>query len=436
MIPNLTAVCVILLPIIMSLRKYRPFQKWVASKVEASLNKFNKYEPVSTNFKLCKDPYLSESLNLNDINNALTSLNEYRVRGLGQNSIIYQRTKSLDGEMKKQLSQLQYFEKVESINRSILTNFNIITSIIEHTLFTLIKYNGSDSKARRQIDTMIQELGYSFTHDKIVKTNQEILQEKSNQLRVNEAISHIVRDWSSSYYNERKPLTEFVLHELEPMKGAKDILIIVPGSGCGNISWEIAKYLPDADVHSVELSTLMYICNEFVLSYDKPINIAPFSQYYSDQLTSLNQVQSFDVNLSNITKPTNLTIHLGDFCKFQPLKQYKQIIICTVFFIDTAENIFSYFNAIEGFKDFTHELRWINIGPLKYGTRPLVQLTNEELTKLRKIRGWEDIINEVDTKDLTGYLTDYKSLYQGYYGLVKFHSIYKSNYLTSTTYCT
>ncbi|MCG8711237.1 hypothetical protein JHU04_004639, partial [Brenneria sp. 4F2] len=72
------------------------------------------------------------------------------------------------------------------------------------------------------------------------------------------------------------------------------------------------------------------------------------------------------------------------------------------------------------------KLHWINAGPLKYGTRPLVQLNAVELRNLRNMRGWQDLQESYETdhtRSLTGYLTDYGSLFQCYYGLLKFHSI-------------
>ena len=97
----------------------------------------------------------------------------------------------------------------------------------------------------------------------------------------------------------------------------------------------------------------------------------------------------------------------------------------TAYFIDTAENLFEYMESIESLKQNCKDLHWINVGPLKYGTKPVIQLTADELSELRRIRGWETLseIYLVDYKqELNGYLTDQKSLYQGYYGLIKFHS--------------
>ena len=95
--------------------------------------------------------------------------------------------------------------------------------------------------------------------------------------------------------------------------------------------------------------------------------------------------------------------------------------------MDTAENIFTYMDSIERLSEYCYELHWINIGPLKYGTKPKVQLTAKEFQELREIRGWKDTDNGLPSIDdsLSGYLTDKEALYQGFYRLVKFHSVFR-----------
>lgn len=77
--------------------------------------------------------------------------------------------------------------------------------------------------------------------------------------------------------------------------------------------------------------------------------------------------------------------------------------------------MFEYLSSIEALKKYCKELHWVNVGPLKYGTKPLVQFTGDELSRLRKIRGWKDLVEEYEvdsSKGLNGYLTDYESMYK------------------------
>lgn len=174
----------------------------------------------------------------------------------------------------------------------------------------------------------------------------------------------------------------------------------------------------------------MYICNLFALEYKHDVKIRPFVQQYSCQTVFDNQLRSLSADLSKVGHRSNLDPLWGDFTRYSPIsKDYDKIIICSAYFIDTAENMFEYLSSIEALKKYCKELHWVNVGPLKYGTKPLVQFTGDELSRLRKIRGWKDLVEEYEvdsSKGLNGYLTDYESMYQGYYGLLKFHSVFES----------
>nr|CAI6680807.1 BPK_HP1_G0043550.mRNA.1.CDS.1 [Saccharomyces cerevisiae] len=97
--------------------------------------------------------------------------------------------------------------------------------------------------------------------------------------------------------------------------------------------------------------------------------------------------------------------------------------------IDTTENMFEYLSSIEALKKYCKELHWVNVEPLNMAQNPWSNSTGDELSRLRKIRGWKDLVEEYEvdsSKGLNGYLTDYESMYQGYYGLLKFHSVFES----------
>lgn len=421
-----TTVTVLIITVAMSfLRKYKPLQNWLAGKIETSLSNLNQFSPISTDFQLRPSPNFSQNLTLRDLSNSLTQLQEYQIRGIRQNGVIYQRVKDLNETSKQQLRDLEYFDKVEEVNQSVRENSLTTNAIIEYTLTSLIKNNPEEQTAKKEIETVCRGLGYQVNHGGLNRYSQDVvLSSGSNQHRVNEAIAHICRDWHSDFDVERKPLREYILSRLKKLP-KKDTLVVVPGAGVGNMAYEIAKVNPHSRVDSVELSTLMYLCNEFVLGHNSSVTIRPYAQHYSCQLTAKDQMRKLTLDLSDFSKPANLNVHLGDFCKYQPTEQYDQIVVCSVFFVDTAENIFDYFEAIEELKGYTKELHWINVGPLKYGTRPLVQFTAEELAKLRRLRGWKDIHCQDDVKNLNGYLTNKSSLYQGFYGSTKFHSVYR-----------
>lgn len=77
----------------------------------------------------------------------------------------------------------------------------------------------------------------------------------------------------------------------------------------------------------------------------------------------------------------------------------KYDIIVTLFFIDTARSLVSYLETI-------HRLlrpggRWINLGPLLYGSAPFLQLSLDEIVVLSAKIGFEF----VDTEPSCGNIT-------------------------------
>lgn len=422
--PFFVTFTVLVLSVFMSfLRRHKPLKKWLASKLENSINSFQRYPSVSPNFKLEDSPYFTKQQTLHDISTALSELIEFKIRALRQNGSVYNRTKALKSHEISQLENIGYFDKIEAVNLSIDVNFHAINLIVLHTLNELVKMNGITP----YIEGVLKDVGYTWDegNKKLVRNTYSSIHfsEKSNQYRVNEAICHLVRDWSDDYSLERQQLLDFIDSSISNSVAEKDTLIIVPGSGCGRIAYEIAKKYKDSKVESIEFSSLMYLCNEFVLGAEEEITIDPFYQCYSGQRSKNNQTRGYSINVNEFSRPENHTLHLGDFSCYRPERKYENIIVCTAFFIDTAENMFDYFNAIENLSNFvTGELHWVNVGPLKYGTRPKVQLNYEELSQIRKLRGWKDHSSKIDAKNLVGYVTDYESLYQGFYGLVKFHS--------------
>lgn len=438
------------------LRKYKPLNLWVAKQVE---NTFSNHIMVSDKLMVSPDDFSiflstdrnrkspDQSIPFNELTKALFQLNEYAVKARQQNSIINKRTLVLDNEATEQLNKLKYFDKIYNVEQAINENHKVINAVIENILDRLVKANKrimlEPAEVEKELEFLCKKLNYNISKDnKLVKSEKPVTtslnsQEPSNQSRVVEAISHLSRDWNSNFSKETETLVDYVLERIESCKFSdnKKTLILVPGPGVGQIPYSIAKQFPQYQVESIEWSALMYLCNEFALNYNKDIKIRPFAQYYSSQTSETNQTRSFTIPLSKVQKLDNLSVKYGDFRKYTSNigNEYDNIVICTVYFMDTAENIFEYLQKIENVNiqrnnDATQTINWINIGPLKYGTRPIVQLTAEELKKLRKIRGWKDI-HEETVKDynagLNGYLTDYESLYQGYYGLVKFHSRYK-----------
>lgn len=438
-LPTIIFACI---AVLMSfLRRYKPFRNWAASLLQHSLSDYllpSKQVAVATpNFKIAKTvPSFEDSgsTTLYELTQCLGQLQEYSVRAQRQNATIFNRTRELDETCIEQLRELEYFSKIQKVNSCIEANYKVLQAVIRHILEKIVKANlenRQDETLLDQLKTICAELGYTLEDDgslEFVGEQVVLAASTSNQSRVNEAIGHLCRDWSDSFLCEREPLIEFISKSLSHpcVDGSKRTLIVIPGAGAGQIPYSTAKKFPHFDVVSIELSPLMYVFNEFALDHGIDVGIRPFCQHYSGSSSVQNQTRKFNIRLAGVKRPSNLTVHWGNFLQYTTNGQkYEQVIVCTAFFIDTAENLFDYIMAIESLGKYCNELQWINVGPLKYGTRPLVQFTADELRKLRELRGWHDIVEErvTDYKSgLNGYMTDRESLYQGYYGLLKFHT--------------
>ncbi|KAL3234555.1 Uncharacterized protein RNJ44_03317 [Nakaseomyces bracarensis] len=434
---NTVTVIVTILVFGMSLlRRYKPFRDWFVSTVENGFRGVKKSGNVvlHTPSMQLGSGTGNQSGRLEEYVDSLISLRGYLGAGQRINNTIVKRTKSLRRDQYEQLKKIEYFNKIDEITNSTVQNSVVVENIIENALKELVEVNKDSEEHQRTLLQTCTLLGYNYTKDQGLQKVTSVKLPNgsvSNSSAVSESLSHLCRDWSEDFKCERDPLFAYICDRIDsiPTVG-KNVLVVVPGSGVGNLAFSIAEKFGDIQVDSIEMSAFMYICNRFALGYGKDTEIKPFSLFYSGQLDSRNQTRSMKVNLSKIKAPENLNTIWGDFREYSYNieKKYDTIIVCSAYFIDTAENLFEYFESIEKLQQYSvDKIHWINIGPLKYGTRPKVQLTVEELTKLRKLRSWKDddfqVVNKYNDP-LNGYLTDYQGLYQGYYGLVKFHSTF------------
>lgn len=305
-----------------------------------------------------------------------------------------------------------------------------------HTVDQLI--NKNQGVLNKIVDLVITDYDINFSDFDLVRNFND-----NSSYRVIESLSHINRDWKmdgDAEEFELAPILKYIYQSLEaviPESQKLETCILLPGSGLGRIPHELAKS-GYGHVHSIEFSGLMYLFNKFVyLNQDLPVNdleIFPYIHTNSNFVTLNDQFRS--TLIPQVEKPANLSIHLEDFTLFEipEPEKYKNVVIVTAFFIDTAENLVDYLDTIS---DFTKPFKngyWINIGPLKYGTAPQVELNGEELAQLRLNMGWVDL-NSINTLEkpidnqsgLYSYVTDKKSLWQGYYGLNGWCSKRKEN---------
>lgn len=89
----------------------------------------------------------------------------------------------------------------------------------------------------------------------------------------------------------------------------------------------------------------------------------------------------------------------GDFTTVFEHEAGQYDVILTYFFIDTARNLMAYFDTIK--KLLKTGGKWINLGPLLYGTGPYVQLSLDEVVTVTEAMGFKYL----PTDDKWGPLT-------------------------------
>lgn len=386
--------------------------------------------PVSHNANYYRFQELEESTKI-EILTALKSLKEYSTNSLASNDRRRRLFSNMSWRQQQLCKDVGYLDKLKLIDRATLSNQQFLDDIAENS---------------------IGYYGISFRDFDLLKLKYSNHSPSSTNYRVIETISHFMRDWSKEHEDEIKPMINYItkqLNTLIPVGERKNTVIVVPGSGLGRIAHEVSLIGKSQNncfgsVHAVEYSALMHLSNKFIYSSPKPSyllypHISSCSNYYDTK----SQMRSTKL-VTDVSIPDNLHLHQKDFCQFKiPEKsKYTNVVIISAFFIDTAENLVDYLDKIKDLSIPSLSNKpvsngyWINVGPLKYGTAAQVELNSEELAALRKEMGWKDFnyietLNNENNTDLNnglvGYITDKKSMWQGYYGLSMWTSLRKEN---------
>lgn len=247
---------------------------------------------------------------------------------------------------------------------------------------------------------------YRICPKELAKHGKDILAsgKKPEKVSVSQALKHYVRDWTSAGESERSQTFPAILTSLEQLfpdrRDAKEPLrILLPGSGLNRLAVDVAQ-LGGFEVTANEFSMYMNIAYRFLEA--NPTHNAssfnPFVDVWSHHISEndmLRQLQFPDVNL-----PTDSVVLVeGDFTTVFNQEGGKYDILLTYFFIDTARNLMSYFDTIR------HLIKpggyWMNLGPLLYGTGPLVQLSLEEVITVTEAMGFTFLDTDESIGDIT-----------------------------------
>lgn len=144
-----------------------------------------------------------------------------------------------------------------------------------------------------------------------------------------------------------------------------------------------------------EWSMYMNLAYRYLSSLSDPDSVAfhPYIDWWSHHALTADLQRSVTFPDQVINQSSVILIE-GDFTTTFAKHTGQYDIIVTLFFIDTARNLISYLETI-------HQLlrpggRWINLGPLLYGTAPFVQLSLDEIVALSARIGFE--FQETDAK--------------------------------------
>ncbi|KAF1850096.1 N2227-domain-containing protein [Cucurbitaria berberidis CBS 394.84] len=212
----------------------------------------------------------------------------------------------------------------------------------------------------------------------------------ADKMSVTQTLKHFVRDWADEGVKERNEAFPCILSTLDMLKvelsEGKPLKVLLPGSGLGRLGHEVAN-LGGFEVTVNEWSMYMNIGYRHMETYRnrKFFAIHPFIDGMSHHATTDDMLR--EITAPNAPLNPGVLLVEGDFNTAFNGQEGHYDIIVTHFFIDTARNLMAYLDTI-------HRLlrrggRWVNFGPLLYGTGPFVQLSLDEIIAVVDEMGFE-----------------------------------------------
>ncbi|KAF2008930.1 N2227-domain-containing protein [Aaosphaeria arxii CBS 175.79] len=328
---------------------------------------------------------------------ALWSYSSYQTLNLAELNRWRSLYKNMGKKQRKSLEHLiHYTAKLDRIETEIATNAKLADEIVATALDFY-------SVSREELDAHVKEEG-------------EKKGRKPDRISVAQTMKHYVRDWAVEGKKERDDAFPCLL---EIMKGLKkemlrvvegeeteELKVVLPGAGLGRLGSEI-DFLGDFEVTINEWSMYMNVAYRFI---NHPTPRAPDMHTFHPFIDGLSHHATNDDLHRAVTFPelppwpTVLLVE-GDFTTaFNNQEGYYDIVV-THFFIDTARNLISYFETIK--KILRKGGKWVNLGPLLYGTGPFVQLSLDEILVVVEGMGFafEEVVKDGSTDDVCGQPT-------------------------------
>ncbi|KAL4738231.1 N2227-like protein-domain-containing protein [Aspergillus similis] len=252
---------------------------------------------------------------------------------------------------------------------------------------------------------------------------QEMEKEKkgADRTSVVQAMKHFVRDWSDEGLFEREGAFRCILDNLSRIdRGGekRPVSVLVPGAGAGRLGYEIDA-LGGFEVTINEWSAYMNLIHRYAVQIHAPNSLTyrPYIDWWSHHATTsdMQRAVSFPDFIPRPSSKASVVMIEGDFTTvFEESDSSTYDIIVTFFFIDTARNLVNYLETI--YRLLKPGGRWVNLGPLLYGTGPWLQLSVDEIVKLSEALGFEF---EVDVSGQDGNVCGTLTEGEGLDGKVK-----------------
>ncbi|KAJ5275631.1 hypothetical protein N7505_004176 [Penicillium chrysogenum] len=277
-------------------------------------------------------------------------------------------------------STVHYTRKLNTIEHLLDPNNELAKSIVDHGLWF---YNISQS----ELDEFIKE--------------SESQKRSADKTSVSQGMKHFVRDWADEGHEEREQSFGCILKSLAqtPRTTDRPLRVLLPGAGLGRLAHEVDN-LGGFDVTMNEWSTYMNLAYRYVSSRSVPNSVPfhPYIDWWSHHATTEDLQRSITFP-NQVIRPSSVLLIEGDFTTVFAEHTGQYDILVTLFFIDTARNLVTYLETI-------HRLlrpggRWVNLGPLLYGTAPFVQLSLDEIVALSESIGFEFQETDPSVGDIT-----------------------------------
>lgn len=247
---------------------------------------------------------------------------------------------------------------------------------------------------------------YRITPKELKKHGAEIVSsgKRAEKASVSQALKHYVRDWTTSGTDEREETFAALLGTLDELfphrkENETPLRVLLPGSGLNRLAQDVAG-LGGFQVTANEWSAYMNVAYRFLEAFSAPnaSSFHPFADTWSHHITESDMIRS--ISFPDVAvDPSKVLLVEGDFTSIFNHEAGSYDVLLTYFFIDTARNLMTYFDTIT--KLLKPGGYWINLGPLLYGTGPMVQLSLDEIISVTETMGFEYL----ETNEKYGTLT-------------------------------